>query len=77
MQLYCTGFIYKTMMHYLSFFAGDGEYKPFVSAEPDVTTVEIDGSEDFMILACDGLWDTLTPAEATQIVFDNVRQNQG
>ena len=27
------------------FLAGDGDYKPLVSAEPDVTTVEMDGSE--------------------------------
>ena len=25
--------------------AGDGDYKPLVSSEPDVTTVEMDGSE--------------------------------
>merc|ERR1719319_2071368 len=53
---------------------GDKEYKPLVSSEPDVTTVEVDGSEDFIILACDGLWDTLSYEEAVKITFQEVER---
>merc|ERR1719319_870454 len=53
---------------------GDKEYKPLVSSEPDVTTVEVDGSEDFIILACDGLWDTLSQEEAVKITFQEVER---
>jgi len=55
---------------------GDGEYKPFISAEPDVTTIEMNGSEEFIIVGCDGLWDTITPEEATEIVFDHLEEKK-
>ena len=55
---------------------GDGEYKPYISAEPDITTILNNGSEDFLIIACDGLWDTITPEEATEIVFQHLEENR-
>jgi len=55
---------------------GDGEYKPYISADPDVTTVEVNGSEEFLIVGCDGLWDTITPEEATEIVFDHLEEKK-
>ncbi|XP_054154987.1 serine-rich adhesin for platelets-like [Oppia nitens] len=55
---------------------GDPEHKPYVSSEPDVVELDItDGAADFLILACDGLWDQLTPEEATTIVYQYVCQN--
>ncbi len=44
-----------------------------MSSEPDITTADLDGTEDFVIVACDGLWDTVSPEEATDIVFDSVK----
>lgn len=58
-------------------FTGDGDYKPLVCSDPDVTTVEMDGSEDFLVIACDGLWDTVTPEEATEVVFSQLKENKG
>jgi len=55
---------------------GDGEYKPYISADPDVTTVVMNGSEEFLIVGCDGLWDTITPEEATDIVFDHLEEKK-
>jgi len=55
---------------------GDGEYKPYISAEPDVTTSVNNGSEEFLILGCDGLWDTITPEEATDLVFQHLEENK-
>ena len=34
---------------------GDREHKPFISAKPDVTSIEMNGSEEFIIIGCDGL----------------------
>ena len=56
---------------------GDGDYKPYVSADPDVTSIEMNGTEDFIIIACDGLWDTVTPEEATNCVFDQLHADKG
>ena len=64
---------------------GDGDYKPLVTAQPDITTIKRNGTEDFLVggvynfdyffhvitfvtsVACDGLWDTITPEEATRL----------
>lgn len=31
-----------------------------VSAEPEIKIEKIDGSEEFLVLACDGIWDVMT-----------------
>jgi len=55
---------------------GDGDYKPLVTAQPDITTIKRNGTEDFIIVACDGLWDTITPEEATRLVFQHLKEHQ-
>ena len=53
---------------------GDGEMKRpkqpenYVSVEPFVKRVELTPDDDFIILACDGLWDKLTHEEASLFV---------
>jgi protein phosphatase 2C family protein 2/3 len=58
---------------------GDFEFKQnltleaeqqIVTADPDITTHQIDGEEEFMVIACDGIWDCLT----SQQVIDFVRR---
>lgn len=39
---------------------GDIAHKPFVSAEPEIECIHLDGEEDFVVLGCDGLWDNLS-----------------
>ena len=39
-----------------------------VISEPDVCTHNLSPDDDFIILACDGLWDVLTPREAVEKV---------
>ncbi|GMF19692.1 unnamed protein product [Phytophthora fragariaefolia] len=41
---------------------------PYITSEPSITTVYMDGSEKYVILASDGLWDVMTPHEAVHIV---------
>ena len=36
---------------------GDKSLKPLVVADPDVLTVTLEDGDDFVVLACDGLWD--------------------
>ncbi|MPC37919.1 Protein phosphatase 1E [Portunus trituberculatus] len=55
----------------------DREYKPFVSSECDIKSLEIEGDEDFLILACDGLWDTLSPDAAVNLVYAYLTRNDG
>jgi len=41
-----------------------------VVSEPDVCTCNLTPEDDFLILACDGLWDVLTPREAVEKVTE-------
>ncbi|XP_017770293.1 PREDICTED: protein phosphatase 1E-like [Nicrophorus vespilloides] len=56
---------------------GDAEYKPFVIAVPEVREIPLSGSEDFIILACDGLWDFLSEEDAAMLVYKMVFDNPG
>eukprot|EP01130_Rhizamoeba_saxonica_P003085 TRINITY_DN1331_c0_g1_i3.p1 TRINITY_DN1331_c0_g1~~TRINITY_DN1331_c0_g1_i3.p1 ORF type:complete len:315 (-),score=76.36 TRINITY_DN1331_c0_g1_i3:116-946(-) len=46
----------------------------FVTVEPDITENIIDEECEFIILACDGLWDVCTNEEAVQFVKENLEK---
>ncbi|XP_050304979.1 titin-like isoform X2 [Anthonomus grandis grandis] len=54
---------------------GDADYKPHVIAIPDVREITLDGGEDFLILACDGLWDFLSEDAAANEVYYMISDN--
>jgi len=54
---------------------GDGEYKPLITAQPDITTIVSKGNEDFLIIACDGLWDMVTPEESAEIIYQKIKDD--
>ena len=45
---------------------GDKSLKPFVTAQPEVSTTQLFKEDDFIILACDGLWDVTDNISARQ-----------
>lgn len=47
---------------------GDEHLKPFVISEPEVTVSERTNSDEFLILASDGLWDVVSNEFACQVV---------
>eukprot|EP00052_Salpingoeca_macrocollata_P011099 m.85482 g.85482 ORF g.85482 m.85482 type:complete len:401 (-) comp17882_c0_seq3:38-1240(-) len=47
---------------------GDRQLKKYVIGVPDVAQIELKGTEDFVLLASDGLWDCITPYEAVEFV---------
>lgn len=47
---------------------GDCTQKPYITAEPGVKTIDFDGTEEYMVIACDGLWDVLDPQDLPKIV---------
>ncbi|XP_062233016.1 probable protein phosphatase 2C 8 [Phragmites australis] len=47
---------------------GSSLYKPCVTSEPEVTVVEREPQDEFLILASDGLWDAVAPASACDFV---------
>ncbi|CAG0896738.1 unnamed protein product [Darwinula stevensoni] len=54
---------------------GDQQYKPFVTGEPDVEEVGLDGTEDVLVLACDGLWDQVSFPQAVDIVYNHFQKH--
>ncbi|XP_037869445.1 protein piccolo [Bombyx mori] len=48
---------------------GDAQYKPYVTARPEIATVDLDGDEDFVVIACDGLWDFVTEDDVALSVY--------
>lgn len=57
--------------------AGDSEHKPYICGDADCTAFNLDGSEDYLILACDGFYDTVNPDEAVRVVSDHLQENNG
>ncbi|XP_063820853.1 protein phosphatase 1F isoform X2 [Pseudophryne corroboree] len=56
---------------------GDIDQKPYVSGEGDVTSHHLSGLEDFLVLACDGFYDAVSPSEAPGLVLGHLRENGG
>lgn len=40
-----------------------------------MATIDLDGTEDFLILACDGLFDGMSPEEVTASLYHNLSEN--
>lgn len=55
---------------------GDWQFKPVVTAEPDITKINLD-QQKFAILACDGLWDVLSNDIACSLAGDGFRIGAG
>ncbi|KAI9068257.1 protein serine/threonine phosphatase 2C [Trametes sanguinea] len=47
---------------------GDAEYNQYVIGTPYTTEMEITKKDEFVILACDGLWDVMEDQEAVDLV---------
>ncbi|KAJ8402207.1 hypothetical protein AAFF_G00370720 [Aldrovandia affinis] len=56
---------------------GDSEHKPYICGDADHSNLQLDGTEDYLILACDGFYDTVSPEEAVHVVSDHLQENSG
>ena len=54
---------------------GDAAFKSVgVISKPEIRTERIDGETDFLILACDGVWDVVGSQEAVDVVRSSLNQ---
>ena len=50
---------------------GDADLKLYgVIANPEVTIAELSAADEFLIIASDGLWETLSSQDAVGLVYD-------
>lgn len=49
--------------------------QPLIIAEPDVQAVTIDDNDQFLLLACDGLFDVFTPEEVVTFVRGSMEKH--
>ncbi len=60
--------------NYLS--KGDSDFQPSVISEPEIKHFDLDGSEDYFIIGCDGLWDTIDQNELCSFIYEQVATSE-
>lgn len=55
---------------------GDRKLKQWVIGRPDVAVFDLDGTEEYLVLGCDGLWDVLTPDKVVSLIAEWTAQPQ-
>ncbi|XP_067124899.1 uncharacterized protein [Centruroides vittatus] len=55
---------------------GDLEHKPHISSEAEICKITLDGAEDYLVLACDGLWDKLSPSDLGLLVYQHITEGK-
>jgi len=53
---------------------GDMELKQWVTAEPFTMSIPITPTDNFLIMACDGLWDVCSHQKAVDIVLEHAQE---
>lgn len=56
---------------------GDLDSKPYISCIPDIFRYKLSHKDQFMIIACDGLWDVLNPQDIVNFVISQSYDLEG
>lgn len=56
---------------------GDYGLKDVVISDPDIVCIKLNGNEDFLLMACDGLWDFVEEDEVALRVYELLEKNKG
>jgi hypothetical protein len=54
---------------------GDVDGKPYVSHQPEIFDYEINSSDKFLVIACDGLWDVFTNQEVAEYILNEMKND--
>ncbi|XP_064378208.1 protein phosphatase 1F isoform X2 [Dromaius novaehollandiae] len=54
---------------------GDLYQKPYISGDADGDSLELTGSEDYLLLACDGFFDAIKPYESASCIYLHIARN--
>lgn len=58
-------------------FIGDLNQKKFICSDVDITVIELEGIEDYIVLVCDGMWDGIIQEDFFRIVYDYLQKING
>lgn len=64
-NLVCFYKVYLTR-HVFLYFLGDITHKPFISSDADVASFQLTTQDEYIVIACDGLWDVLDPMQVSR-----------
>lgn len=53
---------------------GDDDLKPAVTAEPEIIETCLSSDDEYLVMASDGLWDTISNEEVVSIIRDTVKE---
>ncbi|KAH9298494.1 hypothetical protein KI387_030176, partial [Taxus chinensis] len=53
---------------------GDDDLKPAVTAEPEITEILLSTDDEYLVIASDGLWDTLSNEDVISLIKDTVKE---
>ncbi|XP_020382877.2 protein phosphatase 1F [Rhincodon typus] len=56
---------------------GDIDQKPYVSGDADSASFKLNGTEDYVVLACDGFFDGVEPSRVVDLVQEHLEENGG
>lgn len=69
------GFIRSPDNTFETCLSGDFDQKPYVSGDADCVTTPLCGDEDYILLACDGFFDSVKPSEVPHVVLDALQRS--
>ncbi|KAL0213063.1 hypothetical protein RCL1_006689 [Eukaryota sp. TZLM3-RCL] len=55
---------------------GDAFLQPYVSSKPYISVTEVTPQDQFLIMACDGLWDVVSDEDSVRLISTEVDVNQ-
>ncbi|XP_010244437.1 PREDICTED: protein kinase and PP2C-like domain-containing protein [Nelumbo nucifera] len=53
---------------------GDDDLKPAVTAEPEITKINLSPEDEYLVMASDGLWDVMSNEDVVSIIRDTVKE---
>lgn len=75
-KIYFDGYDWRICDLSVSRAIGDLESKPYISHTPDIFTYQLSHNNQFLVIACDGLWDVLSNQDVVNFILEHMKDKQ-